>query len=48
MLMSDPKADSDALIAATAHVRGLAVVTRNTADFRASGVQSLDLWIGAP
>ena len=44
----DPKADRDALIAATAHVHGLTVVTRNTADFQATGVALLDPWDHAP
>ena len=44
MLVPDPKADRDALIAATAHVHGLIVVTRNTADFRAMGAPLLDPW----
>lgn len=37
-------ADGDALIAATALVHGLIVVTRNTADFEAAGVGLLDPW----
>ena len=40
----DPRADRDALIAATALVHGLVVVTRNTADFVATGVSLLDPW----
>ena len=44
MLVPDPKADRDALIAATAHVHGLIVVTRNTADFRAMGAPLVDPW----
>jgi len=44
LLVPDPKADRDALIAASAHVHGLTVVTRNLADFRASGVALLDPW----
>lgn len=47
-LVPDPKADRDALIAATAHVHGLTVVTRNTADFQATGVALLDPWTRAP
>lgn len=47
-LVPDPRADRDALIAATAHVHGLTVVTRNTADFQATGVALLDPWTHAP
>lgn len=39
----DPRSDRDALIAATALVHGLTVVTRNTADFPAS-VHVLNPW----
>lgn len=42
MLVPDPKADRDALIAATAEAQGLTVVTRNTSDFQATGVRLLD------
>ena len=48
MLVRDPKADRDALIAATAAARGLTVVTRNTADFQATGVMLLDPWTYGP
>ncbi len=47
MRVPDPRADRDALIAATAHVHGLTVVTRNTADFEATGVPLLDPWTHA-
>lgn len=40
----DRMADGDALIAATALVHGLIVVTRNTADFEPAGVSLLDPW----
>ncbi len=40
----DPRPDRDALIAATALVHGLTLVTRNTADFAAMGVVLLDPW----
>lgn len=40
----DPRPVHDALIAATALVHGLTVVTRNTADFAATGVTLLDPW----
>ena len=39
-----PQADRDALIAATALVHGLTVVTRNVADFASAGVPLLDPW----
>ena len=40
----DPRAERDALIAATALVHRLKVVTRNTADFKAVGVALLNPW----
>jgi len=40
----DPKPAHDAFIAATAIVHGLAVATRNTADFAAMGVALVDPW----
>ncbi len=40
----DPRAERDALIAATALVHGMTVVTRNLADFRATGVPLLNPW----
>ncbi|HLI99609.1 MAG TPA: type II toxin-antitoxin system VapC family toxin [Bradyrhizobium sp.] len=40
----DPRAERDALIAATALVHGLTVVTRNVADFDRAGVASLNPW----
>jgi predicted nucleic acid-binding protein len=39
-----PRAERDALIAATALVHGLTVVTRNSADFKPMGVPLLDPW----
>ena len=36
--------DADALIAATAFVHGLSVVTRNAADFASMGVSIIDPW----
>lgn len=42
----DPRADRDALIAATALTHGLTVVTRNVADFAPTGVQILNPWLG--
>lgn len=41
----DPRSDSDALIAATALVHGMTVVTRNTADFSGTGVPLLNPWM---
>jgi len=40
----DPHSDRDALIAATALIHGLTVVTRNTDDFATTGVELLDPW----
>jgi predicted nucleic acid-binding protein len=40
----DPRADRDALIAATALVHGMTVVTRNVADFEPTGVSILNPW----
>jgi predicted nucleic acid-binding protein len=40
----DPRADRDALIAATALVHGLSVVTRNVSDFAPTGVAVLNPW----
>ena len=40
----DPRAERDALIAATALTHGMTVVTRNTADFDATGVALLNPW----
>jgi predicted nucleic acid-binding protein len=40
----DSANESDALIAATALVHGLTVVTRNTGDFKSSGVALINPW----
>jgi predicted nucleic acid-binding protein len=40
----DPRPYRDGLIAATALVHGMAIVTRNVADFEASGVRLLNPW----
>ena len=40
----DPRADRDALIAATAIVHGMTVVTRNVDDFKPTGVALLNPW----
>lgn len=42
----DPRPVHDAYIAATALVHDLTVVTRNTADFAATGVPLIDPWVG--
>jgi predicted nucleic acid-binding protein len=41
----DPRAERDALIAATALVHGLTVVSRNVADFDATGVDLINPWV---
>jgi predicted nucleic acid-binding protein len=43
----DPRPIRDCLIAATALVHGLVVVTRNVADFELTGVQILNPWSAA-
>jgi predicted nucleic acid-binding protein len=40
----DPRPERDALIAATALVHGLTLVTRNRSDFEPMGVKVLDPW----
>ena len=40
----DPRAERDALIAATALAHGLTVVTRNVGDFAATNVGVLNPW----
>ena len=40
----DPQSDRDAIIAATALVHGMTVVTRNVSDFEQSGVEILNPW----
>lgn len=40
----DPRPVRDGLIAATALVHGLVVVTRNVADFESTGAQTLNPW----
>lgn len=42
----DPRAERDALIAATALVHGMTVVTRNVSDFLPTGVPTLNPWLG--
>ena len=43
----DARTERDALIAATAIVHGMAVVTRNVADFETTGVEVVDPWVEA-
>ncbi len=43
----DPRPIRDGLIAATALVHGLTMVTRNTADFEPTGVPLLNPWTAA-
>lgn len=40
----DPRSERDALIAATAIVHGMTVVTRNITDFESTGVKLLNPW----
>ena len=40
----NPRSDRDALVAATALVHGMTVVTRNVSDFHATGVAVVDPW----
>ncbi len=42
----DKRGERDALIAATALVHGMTVVTRNVADFKATGVTLINPWDG--
>jgi predicted nucleic acid-binding protein len=41
----DPRSDRDALIAATAMVHSMTVVTRNVADFEPTGVTLVNPWL---
>ena len=43
----DPRSERDALIAATAIVHGMTVVTRNVADFKTTGAAVVDPWAEA-
>ena len=38
----------DAFLAATAACRGLTIITRNTGEFRDTGVETVDPWTSAP
>ncbi len=46
MHVPTPRSDRDALIAATALVHGLSVVTRNVSDFEPTGVAVVNPWNG--
>ena len=46
--MPDRRGERDALIAATALVHGMAMVTRNVADFEPTGVTIVDPWQPSP
>ena len=43
-IVPNPRSDRDALIAATALVHGMTVVTRNVSDFQATGVAVVNPW----
>jgi toxin FitB len=45
MHVPDPRAERDALIAATAAEHGMTVATRNIADFKDLDVHLLDPWL---
>lgn len=47
-VVSDPRPVRDSLIAATAAVHGLVVVTRNERDFDGTGVRVMNPWVEAP
>jgi len=40
----NPRSDRDALIAATALVHGMTIVTRKVSDFQATGVAVVNPW----
>ena len=42
--VSDPRSERDALIVVTAITHGMTIVTRNVADFQATGVAILNPW----
>ncbi|TRX00171.1 type II toxin-antitoxin system VapC family toxin [Candidatus Methylobacter oryzae] len=47
LYVPDPRSDRDAIIAATALVHGMTVVTRNVDDFKQTGVEILNPWEAA-
>ena len=44
LMAERPRPMADALIAATAHIHGKTIVSRNAADFRDTGVPVIDPW----
>ena len=48
LLVPDKRGERDALIAATALVHGMTVVTRNAADFKPTGVSIVNPWEQSP
>lgn len=42
--VANPRSDRDALIAATAHVHGMTIATRNGKDFQSMGVNLVNPW----
>lgn len=48
MHVPDPKPGRDSMIAATASLHGLSVVTRNTRDFENCGVPTFNPWLYLP
>ncbi len=44
----DPRPERDAIIAATALVHGMTVVTRNVSDFEPTGVTVINPWLARP
>jgi toxin FitB len=44
MHVPDPRAERDAIIAATALIHGMTIVTRNAADFAATGAPVINPW----
>lgn len=47
-LIPDKRGERDALVAATALVHGMAVVTHNVADFKVTGVTLVNPWEPLP
>lgn len=47
LLIPNPCSDRDALIAATALIHGMTLVTRNIRDFQSSGAILLNPWVAS-